>query len=441
MRVGDYVEQDPAPGHVRLVRRTLGSMRFARRHTGTWVALVVMGAAVAAGQAAVPASATEGPSPEQPGLRQHPDGERGLDARTRWRAAAASSAAWAGANVLAAGADQEEEEEDDGEDSGSIRGFSLPTWEYVPADSVCVRQVRVWGTRWVLNLPGPCAVYGSAYTGRDGLATLYTIDLRNGVATAVGPIGFERVGAMDFHPATGVLYALGERADGSDEAVLITIDTATGEGTEVGPTLIGDDSPGHDISFRSDGVLFAMLDDGQDLYTVDTTTGEATFVASTAFHDAGNAIAFSQDDDLLFATNAGGSEGTLHTLDTADGANTEVAPLLFPAPGDDQPRINAMDVDPETGTLYASVNDRPYGGGTRENYFGTVDVATGIVTIIGATVDGLDAIAFSVAASDGSGASAANGPSDSASAVPLHVKEPEPAPRSIRRPARPSDLL
>lgn len=46
----------------------------------------------------------------------------------------------------------------------------------------------------------------------------------DGAATTIGPIGFERVGGMDFHPVTGVLYAAGERADGSNTPVLITID-------------------------------------------------------------------------------------------------------------------------------------------------------------------------------------------------------------------------
>ena len=49
-------------------------------------------------------------------------------------------------------------------------------------------------------------LYGISFSGSDGQSTLHRINLANGVASAVGPIGFERCGAMDASP-TGVLFA------------------------------------------------------------------------------------------------------------------------------------------------------------------------------------------------------------------------------------------
>ena len=53
-----------------------------------------------------------------------------------------------------------------------------------------------------------------------------------------------------------------------------------------------------------------------------------------------------------------------------------------------------MAFNPGTGVLFASIVN---GGGefpVREHFIGTVDTSSGDVTIIGPTVDGLDAIAF-----------------------------------------------
>ncbi len=50
-------------------------------------------------------------------------------------------------------------------------------------------------------------LYGAAHIGKDGPSTLYTIDTSTGVATVVGPIGFERCSALDYDEFTGILYA------------------------------------------------------------------------------------------------------------------------------------------------------------------------------------------------------------------------------------------
>jgi hypothetical protein len=228
-------------------------------------------------------------------------------------------------------------------------------------------------------------LYGTAYSGSDGLSTFYSVNPTTGAATAIGAIGFERVSGMDFHPGTGVLYAVAERSDGSDVPVLITIDVNTGAGTEVA-TLNG--GAGHsfgdaytDISFRSDGTLYAYLDPTDGLGTIDLVTGALTELGATGAGCCGNGIAFSGAGVLHHANDV-----ALNALDTTTGAAAQLAALTFPAL-QVFPRVNALDFDPATGTLYASVR-RDFA-----NYLATVDPVTGVVTQLGTSVNGLDALA------------------------------------------------
>ena len=93
-------------------------------------------------------------------------------------------------------------------------------------------------------------------------SSLYSIDPTTGAATLIRPVGVSRVSGMAFHPATGVLYAVGFA--GVTTHVLLTIDTATGAGTLVGPTNVFTGSlcsrTVSDISFRSDGTLYAYAE-------------------------------------------------------------------------------------------------------------------------------------------------------------------------------------
>src|SRR5207253_3281046 len=84
-------------------------------------------------------------------------------------------------------------------------------------------------------------LYGAAFSGPTGAASLYTIDPASGAATLVGPIGFWRVTAMDVS-AGGTIYAIGRNParDPDHNNVLLTIDPATGAGTEIGPTGVED---------------------------------------------------------------------------------------------------------------------------------------------------------------------------------------------------------
>ena len=169
-------------------------------------------------------------------------------------------------------------------------------------------SLRSWLPRAAPGRPAG-RLFGTAYQGSNGIADLYQIDPTTGGSTVIGSTGFERVGGIDFDPLTGQLYGFGERDDGSNEQVLITIDPTTGAGTEVGPTNIpntGSLAP-TDLSFRSDGTLFAFTDGPEQLHTLDLMTGAATLVGNVdPFDGVGNAIAFDPTDLLFWA---GGNDG------------------------------------------------------------------------------------------------------------------------------------
>jgi hypothetical protein len=83
----------------------------------------------------------------------------------------------------------------------------------------------------------------------------------------------------------------------------------------------------------------------------------------------------------------------LYTLDPTTGAVLTTLPLFYPTM--DFGRLNALDFDPLTGTLYGSLNVGF--GSTRESFLATVDLDSGVVSIVGPTGDDapfLDAIAF-----------------------------------------------
>jgi hypothetical protein len=241
---------------------------------------------------------------------------------------------------------------------------------------------------WCLPAHAQSILYGSAYQGSLGPATLYQISKTDGTATPIGPIGFNAVGALDFAP-NGTLYGVG--FDGSD-AVLITIDTATGTGTLVGSLKVF--ARVQDIAFRpSDGTLFGYVKGGGSgqVYIINTGTGMATALPNpSGTSGSGDGLAFSSAGTLYLSNTDGGSQGSLWKINQTTGVATLVAPLTF----DPQflccgPRVNGMKFDPATGILWASV--LTIGD---PNFVGTINTSTGAVSFVGGTVAGLDAVAL-----------------------------------------------
>jgi len=232
-------------------------------------------------------------------------------------------------------------------------------------------------------------LFGLAHSGSDGPSTLFSIDKTTGVATPIGATGFERCSGMDFNPGDSTMYATCERSDGSDTLVLVSINLSTGAATEVG--IVGSHSFGEtvaDISFRNlDNTLYAYLEDNDGLGTIAVGTGTLTELGSTGVNCCGNGMGF-DPADTLHHTN----QDTMGTLDQVIGSQTDGPDMVFSPPMDDFPRINAMDWDDSTSTMFGSCNDGT--AGSPENYLCTVALGSGITTVIGPTEDGLDAIAF-----------------------------------------------
>jgi len=236
--------------------------------------------------------------------------------------------------------------------------------------------------------------------GCDG-SNLYTIDPTTGAGTLVGAMGINRCSGLAFD-SSGILFAVGADPNTPLVTSLFTVDPDTGAAT-----LVGASSPHDfgnritDLSFRSDDTLFGYLRlrtieagvaNGSDgLGTLNTATGAVTTVGATGVRTSGNGIAFGPTDVLYHADDA-----DLNTLNQATGPATWVADLTWPAlPQEcEVPRINAMDFN-SAGVLFGSLNCG-FGGaeGSGPNFLATINTTNGYVTNIGATVDGLDAIAY-----------------------------------------------
>ncbi|MHC4498560.1 MAG: DUF7901 domain-containing protein, partial [Planctomycetota bacterium] len=219
--------------------------------------------------------------------------------------------------------------------------------------------------------------------GSDG-TDLYRIDPSTGAATLIGPIGFPRVTGLSFAP-DGTLY-------GSCREwlwalpLLITIDTMTGAGTAVGlidPTGMQRAVPG--ISFRADGVLYGYGKNPNQLITINTATGQGTVVGATGYSGQGNGMDFAPNG-TLYATPS--DNLSLVIINPATGVGSDVAGTVGNVPL----RVNALEFCDSTGVLFGSWNDDIPGSGLW--YLVTLDLTTGLPTVIGPTVDWLDALAF-----------------------------------------------
>jgi len=185
---------------------------------------------------------------------------------------------------------------------------------------------------------------------------LVTVDVATGLATPVGPLGFDAVQALAFDPHTDTLY-------GSDpqSGQLLTIDTQTGAATAVGPTgftyirsLAYD--PVGDVLYGSNASV---------LVTLDTTTGNATAVGPFGYTGIWS-LAFDPATNTLYGANQSGDD--LLTIDTTTGAGTVVGAL-------GSKKVFGLAFDSNAGTLYGSDKET--------NRLLVIDQTTGAGTAVG----------------------------------------------------------
>ncbi|MDP6560585.1 MAG: hypothetical protein QF619_10810, partial [Candidatus Binatia bacterium] len=135
--------------------------------------------------------------------------------------------------------------------------------------------------------------------------------------------------------------------------------------------------------------------------TIDIGTGVFDQLPDGLIDDGkGNGLAFLADNTLLHARTPFTllADGELRELDAATGGQLGARELMFLfEPMENNQRVNAMDLDPDTGTLFVSFNNKPVGGQS-ENYLATIDLSDEMVVLVdlvgNPTVAGLDAIAF-----------------------------------------------
>jgi hypothetical protein len=205
---------------------------------------------------------------------------------------------------------------------------------------------------------------------------LYELERPSFLASLRGSIGFNFVRSMDFHPHTGVLYAVGRRpSDGVQ--VLLTIDPATGAGSEVAVLEQETDS----IAFRhTDRVLFGLFRSSNclELAEIDEEGGITfSFPDFTTFPGA-EALDISEDN-VAYAT---GIEGSLTWRSAETGE-------LLGGIQHSRCTVPALSVEPGTGALYGLTDaDGSSCRLTNIPRLVTLDPASGNVTDVGPVFTG-----------------------------------------------------
>lgn len=199
---------------------------------------------------------------------------------------------------------------------------------------------------------------------------LYTVDPSSGEATFVGPIGFNEVTSLDSHPLTGVLYGVGRRPVQGTPAlgtpVLLTIDRATGAGTEV-VAFSSEVGLPKGIAFRhEDGALLAMIGNST-LAEVNPATGATGDGIVRNLSLPGFDGMDVDENDVLYVTDA---ETGLRWFEADSGF-----PLgeLFLSASRNTP---ALSFQPGTGTLYGVSGDFDH----TELKLVTIDTTSGLVS-------------------------------------------------------------
>ena len=152
------------------------------------------------------------------------------------------------------------------------------------------------------------------------------------------------------------------------------------------------DETAADITFGADGTLYGWLEAStDDLVTIDLVTGAATVVGDSGMSTAGSGLAGSVNPVILAGE---GDDGCVSLIDTGTGAVTDPCVLTLDSAFDGE--IAALDFD-AGGILYGADLTDAGGSNPRPAQLVTINTATGAITVVGDTVEALDAIAFGLA--------------------------------------------
>ena len=248
--------------------------------------------------------------------------------------------------------------------------------------------------------PATGILFGVAKDIDIGEGKLVTVDVGTGAISTIGVTGLFSVSAIDYDPLTKKLYATGTV---NSQLMLAELDRITGASNLIA-VLTPINGNGNlasnvaDMSFRSDGVLFARPNN-LSFVTINVADGSTTLLGPNV-NSRGNGLTFNSSDTLLHAgpemtiggfnsleivNQTDGSRSFLTSLDYSgslfDAANT----LLFP-------RVGAMDLHVDTGVIYAAI--MVGAGNSATSFLAILNVTNGTFNYIGAMDEKVDALAW-----------------------------------------------
>ncbi len=208
----------------------------------------------------------------------------------------------------------------------------------------------------------------------------YKIDPQTGIPMEIGPItGYTLCTGLDIHPISGEFFAVCDKIDENGmhpvmeqklllfSSMLLKIDETSGLPTEIGPLELSHSDIVSDISFRSDGVLFAHINgsnvhmaagnstrtfDANKLGTINTQSGKFSALGDTGLEDIWSAIGFTEPDDLIQCTDNAHSTGVANILNQSNGNATFLANLIYPPQFVDTNIIGSKDFDLASGQFF-----------------------------------------------------------------------------------------
>lgn len=239
-------------------------------------------------------------------------------------------------------------------------------------------------------------LYGSTASG--GIGRLYVLNQATGaVVQDIGPLNDASFNygmtGLKFHPTTGVLYGSTHNSVSANPATLarlVTINPSTAQVTVIGAyNLPAVGNPARaptmtDLAFDSAGNLYGVGSIGAQLYSINTGTGQATQIGNAGFSfTEGGGLAVSPAG-VIYGTPTQTSFGT---YDSTLGTFTNITNPAKPA------GLSYSALAFDGGALYG-INNGP----SAARRLVTIVPATGAVTDVGATLNGIDAIAFAPSA-------------------------------------------
>lgn len=258
-------------------------------------------------------------------------------------------------------------------------------------------------------------------------SALFLINPGTGQPAFIGPItGYTQCTGLDIHPETGQFFAVCDlNGDFGDEVLLtrngvfgphlLTLDPTTGQPTDIGELELSRGDSVSDISFRSDGTLFAHLNasgfvngdsetttntiNANSLAIIDTNNANVTILGETGIEDFFSAIGFTGQDILLQCTDNQEIDNVVNVLNQNNGSASFLENLIFPAEFDNLRILTSKDFDLFSGHFFAiliSASDRELAEAVTNNiapegnFLTTINPDNGQVEVIGPITLGLD---------------------------------------------------